>query len=142
MRKKFNVLSTDGGQKIKRDQGLKAIRGIGLNPSQAEFNQAMSQVNDMINRKFDSDDDTINFDEFQTLAALLWDEDEPEEVLNDCFKRLDKDGSGTITTSEFRDLMMNHGERLTETELQDLLKLTDENHDGRINYIGKFYYES
>ncbi len=32
--------------------------------------------------------------------------------------------------------MINNGEKLSETELEDLLQLADQNHDGKINYSG------
>ena len=44
--------------------------------------------------------------------------DGDEELIRMAFRVLDKDGSGTITSSEFRHLMTNIGDRLSVVEVR------------------------
>ena len=43
--------------------------------------------------------------------------DGDEELIRMAFRVLDKDGSGTITSSEFRHLMTNIGDKLSASEV-------------------------
>jgi Ca2+-binding EF-hand superfamily protein len=117
---------------LKHDLALKAIQLLDLNPSKKEFAKALSET-------YCEDEGELTLVEFQSLASLLWEEEDvSKDALTQCFKVLDKDGNGVVSTSEFRNLMMNHGEKLTEQELNDLLDLADQNDDGKMNYSGMF----
>lgn len=50
----------------------------------------------------------------------------------------DKNNDGLITASELRRVMMNLGEKLTEAEVEDMIKEGDKDGDGKINYNGKY----
>jgi len=58
--------------------------------------------------------------------------DTDQELLR-AFEVFDKDGSGTITTSELKDVLRSLGENLTDEELDEMVKLTDKNGDGVID---------
>lgn len=49
----------------------------------------------------------------------------------------DKNNDGLISSSELRRVMMNLGEKLTEEEVDDMIKEADMNGDGMVNYDGK-----
>ena len=49
--------------------------------------------------------------------------DGDDELLRMAFRVLDKDGSGTITTKEFRHLMTNIGDKLSSLEVRKINKL-------------------
>lgn len=48
----------------------------------------------------------------------------------------DKNNDGLITATELRRVMLNLGEKLTEAEVEDMIKEADEDGDGKINYNG------
>lgn len=48
----------------------------------------------------------------------------------------DKNNDGLISSSELRRVMMNLGEKLTEEEVDDMIKEADMNGDGMVNYDG------
>ena len=50
----------------------------------------------------------------------------------------DKDGNGVITAAELRYVMANLGEKMTDEEIDDMLKQADENGDGEIDYQGTY----
>ena len=49
----------------------------------------------------------------------------------------DNDGDGYISAPELRQVMMNLGEKLTETEVDEMVREADIDGDGRIDYDGK-----
>ena len=60
-----------------------------------------------------------------------------EEEIKDAFRIFDKDGNGLISAHELRQIMMNLGEKLTDEELDEMMREADLNGDGQIDYEGK-----
>ncbi|OWF38522.1 uncharacterized protein LOC110466178 [Mizuhopecten yessoensis] len=60
--------------------------------------------------------------------------DEFEDDMRSAFNLIDYDEDGFITTSDIYQLMMGLGEMLTDYELDDLLKASDKDRDGKISY--------
>lgn len=54
------------------------------------------------------------------------------------FRVFDKDNNGVITSTELRRVMMNLGEKLTDDEVEDMIKEADVDGDGTVNYNGEF----
>ncbi|CAK9293570.1 unnamed protein product [Gordionus sp. m RMFG-2023] len=57
-----------------------------------------------------------------------------EAEIREAFRIFDKDGNGFIGAAELRHIMSNLGEKLTEEEVDDLLKMADSNQDGQVKY--------
>lgn len=53
------------------------------------------------------------------------------------FRVFDKDNDGLISSSELRHVMTNLGERLSEADVDDMIKDADMDGDGMINYNGE-----
>lgn len=49
----------------------------------------------------------------------------------------DKNNDGLISSTELRHVMTNLGERLSEEEVDDMIKEADLDGDGMVNYDGK-----
>lgn len=58
--------------------------------------------------------------------------DTEQELIN-AFKVFDKDGSGTISSDELRNVLKSLGENLTDAELDEMIKLADRDGDGHID---------
>ena len=127
------MISKDGGRSIKREEALIVIRAAGQNPSQKEFINALNQAN--LNNK-----STLTYDEFYTFAQIIWEEELAENLLNQAFKKIDSNGNGWIDTNEFRDIMMKSGEPLDQNEFDEIMRLADVNHDGKVTYSGNDNY--
>ena len=94
---------------------------------------ALSQAN--LNNK-----SALTYDEFYTFAQIIWEEELAENVLNQAFKKIDSNGNGWIDTNEFRDIMMKSGEPLDQNEFDEIMRLSDVNHDGKVTYSGNGSY--
>ena len=60
--------------------------------------------------------------------------DNDEEMVRLAFRTLDKDGSGTIDTGEFKHLMTHIGDKLTEEEVMTIINAADRDGDGTLSY--------
>jgi len=54
--------------------------------------------------------------------------------LVEAFKVFDRDGNGFISAAELRHVMTNLGEKLTDEEVDEMIREADVDGDGQINY--------
>ena len=109
-----------------RDVGT-IMRSLGQNPTEAE-------LQDMINEVDADGNGTIDFPEFLSLMARKMKDTDTEEELIEAFKVFDRDGNGLISAAELRHVMTNLGEKLTDDEVDEMIKEADIDGDGHINY--------
>ncbi|KAK1257459.1 hypothetical protein QJS04_geneDACA023082 [Acorus gramineus] len=57
-----------------------------------------------------------------------------EEELKEAFKVFDKDQNGFISAAELRHVMTNLGEKLTDEEVDEMIREADVDGDGQVNY--------
>lgn len=57
--------------------------------------------------------------------------------IREAFLLFDKDQNGFITRDELRDVMLNIGERLSDEEIDDMIRDADQDGDGQIDWTGK-----
>ena len=79
---------------------------------------------------------TIDFPEFLTMMCRKMKDCDSEEEIREAFKVFDKDGNGFISAAELRHVMTNLGEKLTEEEVDEMIREADMDGDGQVNYEG------
>ena len=79
---------------------------------------------------------TIDFEEFLQMMAKKMQDTDSEEELREAFRVFDKDGNGYISAAELRHVMTNLGEKLTDDEVDEMIKEADLDGDGMVNYEG------
>lgn len=83
---------------------------------------------------------SIEFNEFLLMMARKLKATDGEEEMHHAFKVFDKNGDGFITFDELKRVMCSIGERLTDEEIEDMIKEADLNNDKKIDYKGKYYF--
>ncbi len=82
---------------------------------------------------------TVDFDSFTRVLNRpggFRDPGEPEEYCRG-FQVFDKDLTGFIGVGQFRYILTNLGEKMSDEEVDELLKAVDTS-SGELNYMGKF----
>ena len=71
------------------------------------------------------------------MAKTSADKDKEDEI-REAFRVFDKDDNGYISAAELRHVMTNLGEKLTDEEVDEMIKEGDIDGDGQVNYEGTF----
>jgi calmodulin len=123
----FSLFDKDGdGQIITKELGV-VMRSLGQNPTEAELQDMIGEV--------DTDESgTIDFEEFLEMMARKMKDTDSEEEIRKAFCVFDKDGNGFISAAELRHVMTNLGEKLTDEEVDEMMREADIDGDGQINY--------
>jgi calmodulin len=123
----FSLFDKDGDGCITTKELGTVMRSLGQNPTEAE-------LQDMINEVDADGNGTIDFPEFLNLMARKMKDTDSEEELKEAFRVFDKDQNGFISAAELRHVMTNLGEKLTDEEVDEMIKEADVDGDGQINY--------
>ena len=81
---------------------------------------------------------TIDFDEFLSLIVPTQTENkDPKSELLKAFEAFDTNGDGFVSRKELKEGLEILGEKLSESELNELITKIDSDNSGRIEYKGK-----
>ncbi|XP_058105407.1 calmodulin-1-like [Magnolia sinica] len=123
----FCLFDKDGDGCITIEELATVIRSLGQDPTEEE-------LQDMINEVDVDGNGTIEFGEFLNLMARKMKETDAEEELREAFRVFDRDQNGYISANELRHVMINLGEKLTDEEVEQMIREADMDGDGQVNY--------
>jgi calmodulin len=122
----FSLFDKDGDGTIKTKELGTIMRSL-QSPTEAE-------LQDMINEVDTNGNGTIDFPEFLTIMARQMKYTDSEEEIREAFRVFDKDGNGFISAAELRHVMTILGEKLTDEEVDEMVREANIDSDGQVNY--------
>ncbi|XP_067682711.1 uncharacterized protein [Haliotis asinina] len=129
-REAFSLYDRDGdGCITSKDLGV-TIRSLGGAITDAELQVMIDEVDQ-------TKKGLLNFPDFLTYMARALQGLESEEELLDAFAVFDKDQNGYISAAELRHVMTSLGERLTDNEVEEMIREADMDGNGMIAYKGE-----
>ncbi|MCJ1405472.1 hypothetical protein MMC11_008700 [Xylographa trunciseda] len=132
----FSLFDKNGDGQITSKELGTVMRSLGQNPSESE-------LQDMINEVDADNNGTIDFPEFLTMMARKMKDTDSEDEIRanshlayqcEAFKVFDRDNNGFISAAELRHVMTSIGEKLTDDEVDEMIREADQDGDGRIDY--------
>ena len=122
----FSLFDKNGDGKITIKELGTVMKSLGQNLTKAE-------LKDIIKENDADGNGVIDFSEFQSMMIKKMKDGSSEEELIEAFKAFDH-GSGRISSSEIRQVMASLGQKMTEEEVEELIRGADVDGDGHINY--------
>ncbi|KAL2443965.1 Calmodulin [Exophiala dermatitidis] len=123
----FALFDKDGSGTITAQELGEIMRSLGQNPSDSE-------LQDMINEVDIDHSGSIDFDEFLKMMSTTVRAQDFAHETRAAFDVFDKDGSGTISADELRQVMKSLGENLTDAEIEEMIREADKDMNGTIDY--------
>ncbi|KRX88756.1 Calmodulin-1 [Trichinella pseudospiralis] len=84
----------------------------------------------LISKNMTGRNGTIEFDEFLQMMSRKMKDSDSEQELKEAFQVFDKDKDGFISAAELHYVMTNLGEKLTDEEVQEMIREADLDGDG------------
>lgn len=125
------------------------MRSLGQNPSESELQDMINEVDADNNGTIDFPGtdpphgfcewlllrahETNGYVEFLTMMARKMKDTDSEEEIREAFKVFDRDNNGFISAAELRHVMTSIGEKLTDDEVDEMIREADQDGDGRID---------
>ena len=126
----FDSYDINKNGKIERKEMKIILKKLGKNGIQEEIDEIWRAMN-----KIESDS-TISFDDFKEFINrfnLTKNSMSTDDIIN-AFQIFDRNHDGTISINEFKHILMDLGQKLSEKEVEEIFQDIDFNEDGKINY--------
>ncbi|KAA0187132.1 putative Calmodulin A [Hyalella azteca] len=111
--------------KLPRNNLGKALRSLGANPSNQDLQQMIAKMRVP---------DPLSLQDFLSVLEQDFPPPDSEEEIREAFGVFDKDGEGTISASELKHVLMTMGEKLTQEEVELIVREADVDEEGQIRY--------
>jgi len=127
LKEAFTMFDRENTGKINQKQMDIIMKNLGQNDNE-------DTVTEMFDANTSTDTKTIDFAEFLNIISQKMQDNGTEDEIREAFKIFDKDDTGFISTTELRDIMTNMGQKLTVEEVNEMIRESNPDNDGKINY--------
>ena len=121
----FALADKNGTGSIQTKEVGMVVRALGMNPSDEELQEMVEGKGDGM---------SLTFREFLGIVGNRMNEVDNEDELREAFAVFDRDGQGFIRAAELRHMMTNLGEKLSDQEVDDMIREAGIDNDGQFRY--------
>ncbi|EDR29145.1 calmodulin, putative [Entamoeba dispar SAW760] len=111
----FQLFDKDNDNKLTAEELGTVMRALGANPTKQKISEIVKDYDKDNSGKFDQET-------FLTIMLEYGQEVDSTEDIKKAFEIFDKEKNGYISASELKHVLTTLGEKLTEQEVDDLLK--------------------
>ncbi|EDW34520.1 GL21534 [Drosophila persimilis] len=104
------------------------MRALAVFPTDLELSDIYAEIDT------DGSGDMLR-DDFLYIMSKMYKDMTPEDEIIAAFKVFDKEGTGVIAETEFRHIMTNLGDKMTEDEIEEIIRDADSDTEGNIDYV-------
>jgi len=122
----FNLYDRDGSGKIPCTELGTVVRSLGLNPTDQDVNNVAHSL--IKGNSFTYDDLCRAMSKLKSGPRF------EEDDIRDAFKVFDRDGNGFVNAAELRHVMTNLGEKLSDEEVDEMIRSVEVDSDGQVNF--------
>lgn len=123
----FALFDKDGGGTITREEFESVYKALGKNDRNVD-----KEISDLM-KVMDADGNgQISFEEFKRV--MLDRENDEEATIRSAFKMFDRDQTGYISAAEIRDVLVNLGDKLTNEEVDEMMRNAEVGGDCMVSY--------
>ena len=123
----FSLFDKNGEDIITTKVLENVLRYLGINLSTAELKDIIDEIDTNGNG-------IIGFSEFLSMMARKIKETQSKDKLWETFRIFDKEGNQSISAAELRYMMTQLGEKLTDEEIDEMIKIADTDNINKVNY--------
>ncbi|KAJ3393759.1 calmodulin-like 3 [Entophlyctis sp. JEL0112] len=123
----FAFFDKAGSGKIPAASLGRMMRSLGQNPTEAEIAELVASLGGP----------AFDFAQFSGIMAKRGSSIDSEDDIREAWKVFDKEGNGYISAAELRHIMTNLGEKLTDEEVDLIIREADVEGNGQIDYTRK-----
>ncbi|KAK8728566.1 hypothetical protein OTU49_009020 [Cherax quadricarinatus] len=130
LKKAFVSFDTDKKGAIGTDTVSTILRMMGVKISEKNLQEVIAETDE-------DGSGELEFEEFVELAAKFLIEEDEEALkaeLKEAFRIYDKGGDGYITTDVLREILRELDNRLTESDLDNIIEEVDEDGSGTLDF--------
>ena len=116
MKECYSIFDKKGDMKVESEAIINVLRSLGLNPLAEDVNKVLKDSN-LEGQRVDFETFAGLYSQFAKAPSAGTYED-----LMEGLKTFDRDSSGMITAAEFRHMLVNMADKLTEEQAEKIIK--------------------